>query len=145
MARYELSEKICRAPEDVFRFVADVRNAPKWVPGIKRIDVITDGPVGLGSKLREIRQVRQRTGSVEMEVTEFEPHERYGVSFMMGSYSASYQYRFLPEGTGTHAEFTCYVTANGLRRVLAPLIAMAMKRQDSGQMKMLKREIENER
>lgn len=145
MAGYKLSEHIDSSPDSVFEFVSDPENAPTWLPGVTRMEPITDGPVGVGAKLRETRQVRQRTGSVEMEVTAFDPPARYSTSFMMGEYRASYEYSFRPEGSGTLAEFTCVVRGSGLRSVLAPLIAMAMKRQDSGQMAMLKQAIEGGR
>src|SRR5437764_13620159 len=55
--------------EDVFDFLADPRNEPKWLPGARSVTKTSDGPVGAGSKF--VGEY-QRAGRVELELAEFQ-------------------------------------------------------------------------
>ena len=41
-----------RAPEEVFDFVADERNEPRYNPKMRLAEKISDGPIGLGTRFR---------------------------------------------------------------------------------------------
>ena len=43
---------IDRRPEDVFDFVADERNEPRYNPHMRRAELISTGPIGLGTRFR---------------------------------------------------------------------------------------------
>jgi len=36
--------------ERVFDYVADARNEPDWLPGAEKVEKVTDGDVGLGTR-----------------------------------------------------------------------------------------------
>ena len=40
---------VSRSPDDVWAFLADLRNAPKWDRSVARATLTSDGPVGIGS------------------------------------------------------------------------------------------------
>jgi uncharacterized protein YndB with AHSA1/START domain len=48
----ENSTEIARSPEDVFDYLADVRNEPEWNPDCQWVRQLTEEPVGVGSRFR---------------------------------------------------------------------------------------------
>ena len=41
---------IKRSPDDVFDYCSDHRHEPDWNPMMKRIDKLTEGPIGVGTR-----------------------------------------------------------------------------------------------
>ena len=52
MRRVEASISIAASPDEVFTFVADVANLPRWQPGILSARRTSPDPVGVGSTAR---------------------------------------------------------------------------------------------
>ena len=52
MARVEGEMMIQRPVEEVFDFVADERNEPRYNPHMLHAAQISDGPIGLGTRFR---------------------------------------------------------------------------------------------
>jgi Polyketide cyclase / dehydrase and lipid transport len=50
MARVEVSTSIARSPEDVFAFVADMRNEHRWHTDVLEAQLQGEGPVERGAK-----------------------------------------------------------------------------------------------
>ena len=50
MATFHTSLWIPRAPADVFAFVSDFRNAPRWDPRTYSAAMVTDAPIRLGTR-----------------------------------------------------------------------------------------------
>ena len=74
------STSIDRPVADVWRWYAveHVRNHPRWDPDMQ-LEKISDGPLGLGAKIRR-RNTRWNTPiDGEMEVVEWEPEQIFGV------------------------------------------------------------------
>lgn len=88
-------------PEAVFRVASDFAKAPERIRGIVKVEMLTNGPVGKGTRFRETRKMFGREATETMEVTEFEPPRRY----VLGAESHGCRYRaelaFEPQGGGT--------------------------------------------
>jgi uncharacterized protein YndB with AHSA1/START domain len=48
----ENSVEIARSPEDVFDYLSDQGNEVEWNPDCLRMDKLTEGPVGVGTRFR---------------------------------------------------------------------------------------------
>jgi uncharacterized membrane protein len=95
------------APVDtVFQYATDLRNAPKRIRGIKKLDVLTDGPIRVGTRFRETRIMFKREATEEMEITAMDPPNGY----VVGAESHGCRYRseftFTPNGSGTEVVMT---------------------------------------
>ena len=78
---------IPRTQADVFAFVSDVTNMPKWVTGVVSARLVSPD-VALGSRfIVEYRQSR-RPDEVELEVAKYDPPE----SFAIRSSNAPFQF-----------------------------------------------------
>jgi hypothetical protein len=61
----------------VFATATDFRNAAGRIRAITRMEVLTTGPVGKGTRFRETRRMFGRDATEEMEVVEFDPPRSY--------------------------------------------------------------------
>ena len=94
-----------KAPlEKVFSVYSDFANAPERVEGITRLEILTDDPFGKGTRFRETRMMFGRESTEEMEVTEFEPNQKYTVeAYSCGAHFQTI-FRFRPDGDSTDVE-----------------------------------------
>ncbi len=75
MASFENTVIIQRSVEDVFAFLADFENVPRWNYAIVETRKVSPGPVGVGTTYRQTRSVPRRSEE-GLEVTVFEPASR---------------------------------------------------------------------
>ena len=142
MAGFKKTERIGRPQQDVFAYISDLDNVPRWLPGVIEVEKLTDGPVAVGTRYRETRQAAERKGYVEMEVTAFDPPRTFATSFDQGGYETTYRYILEADGKGTNVTLECAVEADGWKILLAPFTARAMERFDKRLLKSLKAAIE---
>jgi uncharacterized protein YndB with AHSA1/START domain len=76
MFSLEKSIVVNRPIEEVFAFVSNSENRPKWVP-VSEVQKVTEGPIRIGTTFRNV--VKMMTGSQEflLEVIEYLPNEKY--------------------------------------------------------------------
>lgn len=68
------------APRDrVFAVLSDIPNAPSRISDIKRVEMLTEGPVRVGTQWRETRLMCGRECTETLEITEFRAPEFYAV------------------------------------------------------------------
>ncbi len=68
---------ISASPERVFALLTDVERWPETMVAIERIDMLTEGPVDLGTRFRETRTMFGREAIEEMTVAEISPPQRF--------------------------------------------------------------------
>jgi uncharacterized membrane protein len=127
MASFKLIRRV-EAPIDVvFDIFSDIPRADKMIDAIVKIEMLTDGPVGVGTRWRETRLMFKREATEEMEVTAFDP----GRSYTVGCESCGCEYestwRFDAEGDATHVEFEMgYRPLTFFAKVMSPLGRLMM-------------------
>lgn len=144
MPGFRTSEFIQRPREQVFDFATDPRNAPKWLTGVQKIELLTDGPIRAGTRFRETRVINKREAAAEIEVVEHERPRVHAAGAKFPGGSAVYRYEFHAEGSGTRVELVAEVRGKGLGWLMAPLMATVMKKMDGDQLQRLKAAIESE-
>ena len=74
-------EIVIRRPVDeLFDFVADERNEPRYNPRMRDVELVTDEPVGKGSTFCARLKTGGRTMPTTMELTEFDRPRRLASS-----------------------------------------------------------------
>lgn len=122
MAKVSFSQRIECPRKDVFRLFADLEQLPNRVSGIKGIEKLTIGPVGVGTRFRETREMFGKSATEEMEFTDFQTDESYTVE--CESHGAHYRsvYQFEPIGDKTEVNVRFEVKPMTLKaRLLFPL------------------------
>jgi uncharacterized protein YndB with AHSA1/START domain len=69
--RFEVTTVIDRPIEEVFAFLADGTNDPKFSPRVQRIEKTTDGPVGVGTVFESTVKDAGMETKRAFELTEF--------------------------------------------------------------------------
>ena len=115
MAGFELTEEIARPPGEVFAYLTDVSNLPKWQSSAAEAEL--QGPMREGARIRERRTFMGRDVNTELEVTAYEPPSRFDVSSRGGSVSYRIQHTLEPSGAGTRLHAAVEVQVGGMMRL----------------------------
>ena len=122
MTTVTISNDIEAPVEQVFGLFADIERAAQYVSGIKRVEMLTQGPFGLRTRWRETRQVLGHLDSAEMEVTAFERNRSYTITHFKGGARIDTVFSFEPSGDGTKASIKFNLDSHGLPAgLLSPL------------------------
>ncbi|QDS99394.1 SRPBCC family protein [Adhaeretor mobilis] len=101
MSTLTVTKHINAPPEVVFDLMTDIPHHAENISAIERIEMLTDGPVGVGTRFRETRIMFGKETTEEMEVTGFQTPKR----FTLESDSCGCHYTVLheltPEKAGT--------------------------------------------
>jgi carbon monoxide dehydrogenase subunit G len=100
-----LTQDIDAAPENVFARATDLSLWEADIGGVNKVEVLTDGPVGLGTRFRETRTMFGKEATEEMEVTDFQPGRSWTLEAASCGAHYTTQIRFVPTGGGTRLEW----------------------------------------
>ncbi|HSL30071.1 MAG TPA: SRPBCC family protein [Anaerolineales bacterium] len=142
MAGFEMSERIARPPKEVFDFITASDNAPRVAPSVKSMVKLTEGPVGAGTRYRETRLMNGKEAHAELEVVAYEPGRTYAVRNLTEGIETVYRYTFHPEAGGTRVDLVCELKAGGLKKLMLPMVASILKREDGDHLQRLKQALE---
>lgn len=130
MVRIEGEIVIRRPVEDVFDFVADERNEPRFNPRMRRAEQISEGPIGVGSRFRAEMVSMGRTVEMVIEFTGFERPRRLASSTHMSSMDIQYTLTFEPVPEGTRMRWSGDLEPRGTLKLLGPMVAGMGRRQE---------------
>jgi hypothetical protein len=102
---------IAAPPDVVFALASDFAGAPGRIKGIVKVEILTPGPVGVGTRFRETRVMFGKEAPEEMELATFDPGKSYELPGQ--SCGAEYRstFRFVPDGGGTRLELEFHARA----------------------------------
>jgi carbon monoxide dehydrogenase subunit G len=141
--RYRRTIEIARPPEDVFAFVTDLDNLPRWQPTVR--DVEWSAPLEPGSTFRETREMLGRRARSRLEVTALEPSNEFSIRVVEGPVPLTVRHLLEPAGEGTRLTLEAEGEAGGLMRLAAPIAERAAARQAAQDLERLKRLVEESR
>lgn len=122
MPKCTIATRIAAPVEEVFKLFADFEHAPGRIQGIKKLEVLTAGPVGVGTRFRETRVLFNREATEEMEITAFEPNRGYTIGCQSCGAVYTSVFRFQPDGDGTLVTVDFETRAQSvLAKLMAPL------------------------
>jgi carbon monoxide dehydrogenase subunit G len=142
MNGFELTEHIARSPKEVFEVLSNPTRATEFLHNITESRQLTDGPIGRGTRFRETRVVSGKAASADLLVSDYEPHTHVGISTEAEGIKVVYHYRLVPEGDGTRLTWTCELEASRLRKMMLPMVAAIMKKEDGNHLQQLKSYLE---
>ena len=144
MVKIQGSTVIARPVEDVFDFVADERNEPKYNPRMVRAEKVTPGPVAKGTRWSATVESRgRRPVDMEMVVTDYTRPTRLGSTTRMSTAEIRGAVTFEPDPAGTRMRWSWQLQPKGTLKLLGPLIARLGRRQEAQIWTGLKRYMES--
>jgi uncharacterized membrane protein len=134
---------IARPIDEVAQFAADPDNAPAWYVNIKAVEWKTPRPLTVGSRIAFVAQFLGRRLVYTYEVVEFAPDSRLVMRTAEGAFPMETTYTWtLANGSSTRMTLRNRGEPAGFSRLVAPLMATAMRWANRKDLQRLKRLLE---
>ena len=141
MITHEVTIHLNRPVEQVFAFLMDTSKLSTWQSNLIKTEQITAGPLGAGSRFREVRRMGRRESEIQGEITVFEPNQRFETKTITKP-QVMVSYSLEAENGGTRLKHKFVMLTSGLMRLLEPLIASSIEKDSESDFKTLKRILE---
>jgi len=119
---------IDRPVGEVFAFVTDQRNTPKWQAGLVEVRRLTDGPTGIGTRHVFVRNFLGRRMEGTNEYVAYQPDKLVTFRTISGP-PLEASYMFEPAGTGTRITSRVQLQGSGLFGLIEPVVAAGLRRE----------------
>lgn len=130
MKQVEIHRHVEAPVERVWAIAADLPGAPRTLTGVQRVEVLTPGPFGVGTRWRETRTMFGREATEEMAVTDLRAGRAYTVEATSSGARYVSTFTFEPAGsaeTDVTLTFGAHATT-AVARVLGVLTAPIARR-----------------
>jgi uncharacterized protein YndB with AHSA1/START domain len=142
MAKIEASTMVDRPVEEVWVFVTNALNFPKWDKGVIEARQTSTGPVGMGATFEA---KTQEFGVLTSRVVEYEPNRKFAYEFSSGSSKGTIATFSMETIEGkSRLNLLLDVKLVGFHRLIGPLVASRMRRRLPENLGNLKRMCESE-
>lgn len=119
---------IDRPAEQVFDFVSDERNEPRYNPQMLSVEKLSPGPIGPGTQFR----IQMKSGPpMLLEFTTFERPVRLGSHTSSSGVAIDGELTFQANGDATLMVWDWNITPSGAAKILTPLIVWMGRRQEA--------------
>lgn len=75
MLEFENTVRIDRPIQEVFAFLSDFENIPKWNYYVLEVVKLSDGPIGMGTTYHQVRKTDEQV----FRITEYEPDHKLAI------------------------------------------------------------------
>ena len=122
---------IHRPIEEVFDFVADERNEPRYNPRLLRAEKASGGPIGVGTRWEAEMKTGGRSAAMTIEVTAYERPRRLASSTRLSNMDIRGALTFATgPGGETRMRWSWDLKPRGVLRVMTPLLARMGRRRE---------------
>lgn len=142
MPRIEGEIVIERPVDEVFDFVADERNEPRYNPRLARVEQLSAGPIGTGTRFRAEITMRRQAVPMTIEITAYERARRLASTTRMSSMEIEGTLTFDAVAGGTRMRWLWKLTPHGPLKLMSPVMARIGDRQERAVWGSLKRLLE---
>lgn len=137
--------RIARPPEAVWAIVSDLETHTLWRPALVEFRQVSAGPLGVGSRIREVLDWRGRRIEIDDVVTGFEPPYRFAIH---GAWAAAeFDLDLLLEPVGDDATEVTFdwplYPKSLLMKLATPFLRRTMERSTAEEAEGLKRIVES--
>ena len=130
--------EIARPRGEVAAYACDPDNATEWYENITAVEWRTPRPLAAGSRLAFVATFLSRRLEYTYEVREVVPGERFVMSTARGPFPMETTYEFEDAGDGTRMTLRNRGEPSGFAKVGAPVMARAMRRANTADLRRLK-------
>jgi hypothetical protein len=138
MAQFKTSLLIRRPIEDVFAFVSNYQNSPRWVSGALEHTKISAGPIGVGTVIRTTGRTLGLRIEATRLVTAYEPYSKYAFKSEYQQMPVATTFLFEPVPSGTRLTVMVEGKPTGLFKAATPFVLGAIRQQFEGDLRRLK-------
>jgi uncharacterized membrane protein len=142
MIRVETRVHIGRPSDEVFDFISDFENNPKWQSGQLEARFTSEGPLRVGSTYDQVAKFLGRRIVSTFQVLEYEPNRRVKASSVSGSFPITFTRTVEPREDGAEVTAVIEGDASGFFKLAEPLLARMVQRSVDSDYQNLKRIME---
>ncbi|MDD7942851.1 wax ester/triacylglycerol synthase family O-acyltransferase [Actinomycetospora lutea] len=121
----EAAADIDRRAEQVFAYCTDPRNATAWNSAVDDVKLLTDGPIGAGTRYR----FHTRAGSGVVQYRGFDPPRAWTATSSGVRLDACFEGEVVPLDGRSHVRLRAELRPHGALRLLAPVVRQALRRR----------------
>jgi uncharacterized protein YndB with AHSA1/START domain len=142
VVRIELTLEIACPAETVFAAITDLEHLPEWQSSA--VSSKADGPLAVGTRIREQRSVMGRVLDNELEVTAYDPPRRFTLEGRSGPVPMSIDHELVEDDGKTvlHAHAHANAEPGSLFRLAEPMIARTAEQELRADFERLKASLE---
>lgn len=133
---------IQRPVAEVVAFAGDPSRAPEWYVNIRSVEWQTPSPLAVGSRIAFVAHFLGRRLAYTYEIREWVPGERLVMSTAEGPFPMETTYTWAAEGEGTRMTLRNRGEPAGFSAIMAPVMAMMMRRANAADLAKLKAVLE---
>ena len=134
---------VARTREVLFDFFTDLSQAPRWRQYVESMELLGDGPLRVGSRVRAMFALMGTRSTYELEVLVFERPSLWRHRTFESDFKGYIEYRFETEGAGTRVTMTMEAKPTGVYGWLAlPIMLINRRKTYVEQLPNLKRVME---
>jgi uncharacterized membrane protein len=138
MTKIERSIVIDRPVDEVFAFTHDLAKSPLWQSTLVELDLLTDGPMRVGTRWREVRRFLGKRIETVIELTEYEANRYSAIEMVSGPTPLSGTFVLEPVGGATRFTVTGELDAHGFFKLAEPVFAGIAGRELQANLSLLK-------
>lgn len=138
------SVEIDRRPEEVFAYLDELERHREWQSQIVSSNVETEGPVRIGTRVREMRKIGGREQDTSYEITEHEPPRKTAFQGIAGPVRPVGKVTVDPVGDGSKSRVSIEfnLVGYGFGKLIAPLARMQARKTIADSQEQLKAKLE---
>jgi carbon monoxide dehydrogenase subunit G len=125
--RVERTFAVSRSPDVVVEYLRDFTHAEEWDPGTKSCVQVTPGPVAVGTRWRNVSELRGRETELSYELTRSEGDHLTFVGRNKTATSTD-DITVRPSGTGSTVTYRAEIVFHGLAKIAQPLLSREFER-----------------
>ncbi|RME22150.1 MAG: ATPase [Deltaproteobacteria bacterium] len=137
------TETVIACPRDrVAAYACDPDNAPAWYANIDTVEWRTEPPLALGSRVAFVARFLGRRLAYTYEIVEYEPGRRLVMRTAEGPFPMETTYVFEDAPGGTRMQLRNRGEPAGFSKLVAPMMAAAMRRANETDLAAIKQILE---
>ncbi len=142
MIRHETSIHLNRTPAQVFPFLAEPQKLLLWQLDLISSEMLTEGPLRIGSRFHEVRRMGPRETEIRAEITDFDADQCLATRTETKP-AATVRYELHPEEGGTRLRYAFTLQTAGLMRLMEPMIGSSVRKGTEADLARLRQLVES--
>ena len=138
------SVKVDRQRSEVAAFLENPANDLRWIRALTSAERLTDGAFGKGTRVRRVARMLGREMTYTTEITSYEPGTTLAMKTTEGPIAMIVTYSLADAGEGTRVSVRNQGGSGFVFAVFGPLIGLMVNGRVKGDLKQLKRTVEQD-
>jgi uncharacterized membrane protein len=134
---------INRPAQEIFDYISDPNNDPIWISGITSAQIVSDLPVGRGTRVKRVARFLGRTINYVLEITDYRSGALISMRSVQAPFPMEVDYRLRPVGDATEFEIQVGGGTGGFYRLATPLMEAQVRRSLKKDLTNIKRILES--